>query len=175
MANAISSLKFGSGTYVFTTPYATCNTPLSTKAKEATTTPGSNFSLETGARVLVKFSKPGGSSPTLNINNTGAKPIYYRGSAVATNQIRAKGTYEFVYNGSEWDLIGDVDTNTDTLNTAGTSSKTGTKLYIIGATYQDTSSTTTYSNDSCYIGTDNCLYSGRTKVATTEDIEWGIF
>lgn len=174
MATAINSLQFGGGTYVFTTPYAICNTPLSQKNKVATTTPSSNFSLETGARVLVKFSAHGGASPTLNINNTGAKPIYYRGSAVATNQIRAKGTYEFIYNGSQWDLIGDVDTNTNTLNTAGSSLKTGTKLYIVGANYQ-TSSTTTYSNDSCYIGTDNCLYSGRTKVATTEDIEWGIF
>ena len=37
MANAISSLKFGSWAYVFTTPYATCSAAAFTQAKVATT------------------------------------------------------------------------------------------------------------------------------------------
>lgn len=60
--------------------------------------------------------------------------------------------------------IGDYDSNTKT--TTGTSNKTGTKLYLAGATSQSSSGATTYSNSNCYIGTDNCLYSGGSKVAT---------
>ena len=175
MANVINSLKLGSGTYVFTTPYATCSTAASKQAKVATTTPGSNFSLETGARVIVKFTVTNAAgAPTLNVNSTGAKSIYYRGSAISASYLAANRTYEFVYNGTQWDLIGDIDTDTNTTTTTGTSSKTATKMYIIGATSQSTSATT-YSNGNCYIGTDNCLYSGGKKVATTADLEWGTF
>ena len=236
MANAISSLKFGSGTYVFTTPYATCSTPASTQAKAAATTPGSNFSLETGARVIVKFTVTNtASNPTLNVNSTGAKAIYYRGHAITASYLAANRTYEFVYNGTQWDLIGDIDTDThyttylyvgksgstgnsttsngstyfklfeqgtsrsqfsitgsgattvssdssgnitinstNTTTTTGTTSLTGTKMYLVGAIGQ-AASTVTNSNANCYIGTDNCLYSGGKKVATTADLEWGTF
>lgn len=54
---------------------------------------------------------------------------------------------------------------TDTKTTAGTSNKTGTKMFLVAATEQS-ANPTTYSNSNCYIGTDNCLYSGGTKVLT---------
>ena len=86
MANVINSLKLGSGTYVFTTPYATCDTAAATAAKVAATTPGSNFSLETGARVAVKFTHANAAeSPTLNVNNTGAKAIYFKNAALTSS------------------------------------------------------------------------------------------
>lgn len=53
----------------------------------------------------------------------------------------------------------------NTLNTAGTSNKTGTKLFLAGATSQ-TDGVQTFSNSNCYVGTDNCLYSGGSKVLT---------
>ena len=97
MANVINSLKLGSGTYVFTTPYATCDTAAATAAKVAATTPGSNFSLETGARITVKFTVTNtAANPTLNVNSTGAKAIYYRGSAISAGYLAANRTYEFV-------------------------------------------------------------------------------
>ena len=138
MANAINSLKLGSSTYVFTTPYATCGTAAAEAAKVATTTPGSNFSLETGARVTVKFTVTNtAANPTLNVNSTGAKAIYYRGSAISAGYLAANRTYEFVYNGTQYDFIGDIDTNTDTdtKNTAG-STDTSSKIFLIGATSQ---------------------------------------
>lgn len=172
MANAINSIVLGSGTYVITTPYATCPTAASTAAKVATITPGSNFSLETGARVAVKFTYTNtASSATLNVNSTGAKAIYYRGSAIATSKIIANGTYEFIYNGTQWDLVGDLDTNTNTTTTTG-SSNTSNKIYLVGATSQTTSSVT-YSHDTVYVGTDGCLYSDNTKVATISDLDDG--
>lgn len=64
--------------------------------------------------------------------------------------------------------IADYDANTK--NSAGTSNKTGTKMYIVGGTSQNSNGVTTYSNTNCYIGTDNALYSGGKKVATVNDI-----
>ena len=56
--------------------------------------------------------------------------------------------------------------NTDTKNTAGSSNKASTKLFLIGAESQ-AANPQTYSNVNCYIGTDNCLYSNGTKVLTS--------
>lgn len=55
--------------------------------------------------------------------------------------------------------------NDNTKNTAGTTNKTGTKMFLAAATEQS-ANPTTYSNSNCYIGTDDCLYSGGTKVLT---------
>ena len=57
------------------------------------------------------------------------------------------------------------DNNSDTKNTAGTTNKTGTKMFIAAAKEQS-ANPVTYSNSNVYIGTDNCLYSGGTKVLT---------
>ena len=51
-------------------------------------------------------------------------------------------------------------------DTAGATNKASTKMYLIGAESQG-NSPQTYSNSNCYIGTDNCLYSGGTKVLTS--------
>lgn len=61
-------------------------------------------------------------------------------------------------------------TDTDTKNTAGTTNKTATKMYLAGATSQ-AANPVTYSNSNCYIGTDNELYSAGKKVAHQEDVD----
>lgn len=110
MANAINSLNFGNNTYTFTLPYGSCSTAAGTAAKVVTV---DNFSLETSARVAVKFTVTNtAGSPTLNVNSTGAKAIYYNGAAITAGYIKANKVYEFIYNGTQWDLLGDVDTNT---------------------------------------------------------------
>ena len=55
--------------------------------------------------------------------------------------------------------------NIDTKNTAGTTNKAATKMFLVGATEQ-AANPQTYSNANVYIGTDNCLYSNGTKVLT---------
>ena len=160
MANAMNSLKFGDATYVITVPYGTCSTAAATVAKVVTI---DNFSLETGAEISVKFTVTNtADNPTLNVNSTGAKAIYYRGAAISKGYLAANRTYKFSYDGTSWNLIGDIDTNTKT--TTGTSNKTGTKLFLAGATSQS-SSATTYSNSGVYIGTDNVIV-GASKVYT---------
>lgn len=114
----INSLKFGDNTHVFSLPYGTCSTIPTAAAKTVSV---DNFSLETGARVTVKFNYSNTvASPTLNVNNTGAKAIKYRQSDIPTETIEAGRIYEFIYDGTNYELIGDIDTNT-TYPSAGSS------------------------------------------------------
>lgn len=104
-AREIDGISFDGSTNV--TRYATCSTGASTRAKTASVTAGT-FKLATGARVTVKFSNANtAGSATLNINNTGAKSIYWHGSALPSSQYwEAGAVLDFVYNGSAWELVG---------------------------------------------------------------------
>jgi len=87
--------------------YCVCSTAAATAAKTATC---DNFhDLRAGAHVTVKFTVTNtASNPTLNINSTGAKAIYYRGQPIVPEAIQANTTIEFVYNGSQYDVIGSL-------------------------------------------------------------------
>lgn len=75
-----------------------------------------NFSLETGARVTVKFmSNNEAECPELNVNNTGAKEIWYRGKPIPGNHLMSDSVYEFVYNGSQYELVGSPSSNDATV------------------------------------------------------------
>lgn len=89
------------------TRYASCTTYAGTTVKTASVTSGT-FKLAVGARVTVKFTYANtASSPTLNIGSTGAKAIYWRGSALKESQYwQAGAVLDFVYNGSQYELIG---------------------------------------------------------------------
>lgn len=90
--------------------YGTCSTAAATAAKTVACT---GFTLVTGAEITVKFTVTNSASnPTLNVNSTGAKAIYYNGSAITAGYLKANKTYSFRYNGTQYDLVGDVDTNT---------------------------------------------------------------
>lgn len=105
----IDGVEFSGGLDI--THYGTCDTAAGTAAKVVTTT--STFSLMTGAEVTVKFSQTNTlSNPTLNVGNTGAKAIRYNGAAIPASYLKANKVYRFVYDGTYWNLVGDVDTNT---------------------------------------------------------------
>ena len=59
-------------------------------------------------------------------------------------------------------------TGSDTKNTAGSTNKASTKMFLVAAESQ-AANPQTYSNSSVYIGTDDCLYSGGAKVLTSAD------
>ncbi|OUO53307.1 hypothetical protein B5F76_05885 [Desulfovibrio sp. An276] len=116
--------------------YGACSTASGTAAK---TVALEGFKLGTGAEVTVKFNNTVTSAnPTLNVNNTGAKAIFYNGAAVASGVLRGNRFYRFVYDGTRWNLIGDADA--DVKQTAvttndqfpllftGTADATGTKV-----------------------------------------------
>lgn len=118
-----------------TSYYATCSTAAATAAKEATIS-GQTFNLVTGARVIVKFTYANSAtSSTLDVNGTGAKPIYYNGAAIGKSVTDANGTYEFVYNGTQWELIGDLDTNTSPSAASATPNMDGTAAVGTSAKY----------------------------------------
>ena len=94
--------------------YATCSTASGTAAKAATVQGKTGFTLSQGATVCVKFTAASTDDvPTLNVDSTGAKPIYYNGSAVsASSPFRwsANTVVTFVYDGTAWNAVG-VQTN----------------------------------------------------------------
>lgn len=158
----IDSLEFGSDKHVFTIPYGVCSTAAATAAKVVTF---DNFVLETGAEISVKFTIANtAANPTLNVNSTGAKAIYYRGAAISAAYLKANGIYKFIYNGTQYDLVGDINTNSDTKNTAG-STDTSSKIFLIGATSQ-ASSPQTYSDNEVYV-TNGVLTTKKVQVGGT--------
>jgi hypothetical protein len=110
-------------------PYGECSTEAATAAK---TVAVENFALETGAQVKVKFTVTNtASSPTLNVDGTGAKNIMYRGSAISAGYLAANRVYEFVYDGTDWELVGDINVDNDKKAASG---NTSSKIFLIGAT-----------------------------------------
>jgi hypothetical protein len=89
------------------THYGTCSTAAATAAKTVSLP---DFEWMIGAKVAVKFTvtNTAASSPTLNVNGTGAKPIRWRGSAIAAGTLEAGRVYEFVYDSSGYELVGDA-------------------------------------------------------------------
>lgn len=88
--------------------YASCTTAAATAAKTVNV-PG--FKLITGATVSIKFENAVSvDHPTLNVTGSGAKPIFYHGAAVTSNKLLAKTVYTFVYDGANWNIVGDLTT-----------------------------------------------------------------
>ena len=107
-ARAIDGVSFNGTANI--THYGACSTEAATQEKVVSLT---GFTLATGAKVCVKFTYANtASAPTLNVNSTGAKTIRYNNSNISSGQIKANHTYEFVYDGTYWQLVGDLDTNT---------------------------------------------------------------
>lgn len=90
--------------------YAVCSTAAGTAAKTVTI---SGFRLFTGSVAYIKFAvKNTAANPTLNISSTGAKAIQYQGAAISSSYLNANRTYAFIYDGSVYQLIGDINTDT---------------------------------------------------------------
>ena len=86
--------------------YAVCSTAAATVAKVCDC---AGFALITGSEITVKFSVTNtATDPTLNVNSTGAKPIYYKGSAITPGLLAENRSYTFRYNGTQYELIGEA-------------------------------------------------------------------
>ena len=101
----------------------TCNTAAATDDKAVTCPEFTQADLVIGAIVFVTFAYTNEAAVadiTLNVNNTGAKPIKYMRNAAESNlagkgYLRANMTYRFVYNGSYWVCDTDYDANSNTI------------------------------------------------------------
>ena len=180
MASVINQIKLGSVEYaIAASAYAECSTAAATAAKVATIctdsdTTNTAFTLIKGVSIQVKFTATNSAAnPTLSVNGTTASPIYYKGAAITASYLKANYVYTFVYDGTNWNLVGEVNTDSDTKTSAG-SSNTSSKIFLVGATSQ-ASSATTYSHDTVYVGTDGFIYSNGKKVDpdhTHDEVEY---
>ena len=159
----------GSSSYRWKKLYAVTFDGNATSATSATTASKLGTSTVGGSTVPIYLSNgwpntcstyAGGTAVTLNGSDKGASTAsFYAPTSAGTSGYYLKS------NGSGAPTWAAFPTDNDTKDTAGSSNKTGTKMYLVAATSQS-SNITTYSNSNCYIGTDNCLYSGGSKVLT---------
>jgi hypothetical protein len=147
MAKVINQIQIGTVNHALAhSAYGVCSTAAGTAAKTVTISTGGDttnnaFTLTTGVSVTVKFSNTNSAaSPTLNVNSSGAKAIYYNCAAITASYLRANRAYQFVYDGTNWVMVGDVDTDTNTTspsyvsvtNTTPSSATTYYPLYTTG-------------------------------------------
>ena len=103
---------------------------------------------------------------TIIIHSTDTNTVYTHPTTSGNKHIPSGGSSGQIL---RWSSDGTAtwgsDNNTDTKNTAG-STDTSSKIFLIGATSQ-AANPQTYSHDTCYVGTDGCLYSNNTKVITS--------
>ncbi|MCM1197249.1 MAG: hypothetical protein NC310_09320 [Roseburia sp.] len=92
-SDLVTKLGFGFGT---------CSTAAATVAK---TVAISNFALVSGSLVSIRFTNSVPANATLNINNTGAKPIWQNNKAILADVIEAGVICTFVYDGTHFNLL----------------------------------------------------------------------
>ena len=84
----------------------TSSTAAGTAAKTVTLASGQTFTLATDVEAIVTFDNTNtANNPTLNINSTGAKPIYYNGKAIPKEYLRSDTQYKFKYNGTQYECL----------------------------------------------------------------------
>lgn len=93
------------------TVLGTCTTAAATAAKVVTLTDASGWELKQGATICIKFTNTNtAKNPTLNVNNTGAKSIYYNTSVITTGSLWTAGEANrftsFMYDGTNWVWVG---------------------------------------------------------------------
>lgn len=159
----INSLKIGSDVHVLSLPYGACATGADVTAKTVSV---DNFSLETGAHVSIKFNNANtATSPTLNVNSTGAKTIYYRGADLNTASLakQLQGIIEFVYNGTQWEVVGNLDTDTNTKSFTITANASDDDVVVLSGT--NGSNAVTYSASHAKKGPSSGYTSGNTTTS----------
>ena len=88
--------------------YATCSTSAATAAKTVSLT-SYGLTLTAGLRIMVKFANANtASNPTLNVDNLGAKNIFIDNARITTgnNKSVLRGVVEFIYDGTQWHVVG---------------------------------------------------------------------
>lgn len=100
-----------------TTTYGTCSTAAATAAKVVTLATNGAWTLKVGAIIAVKFTATNtAANPTLNVNNTGAKPVYYNTAVLTDANLSYAGyasrVHIYAYDGTNYVYLGhSVDNN----------------------------------------------------------------
>lgn len=98
--------------------YGTCSTTASTKSKVVSVS--NSFELKSGTIIGVKFTYTNtASNVTLNVNNTGAKQIWYNNSVYSSNSSDICGYASrinyYMYNGTYWAFLSQGIANSGTI------------------------------------------------------------
>ena len=131
--DATAMTDIGQGIEIAEHPYGVCTTASNTAAKTVTVDYSGTLTLFTGMEVRVKFDNATtASSPTLNVNSTGAKAIMLYGTTRAgANAWIAGDGVSFRYDGTNWIMSapsGGVLTNIATVE----NSTTASHAYTVG-------------------------------------------
>ena len=106
--NGTYYIHINKDTYYMYTPmslgfgYGTCTTAEASAAKVASL---ASYNLVKNGIVSVKFTYAVPANATLNVNNRGAKNIFYRGAKITAGIISAGDIATFVYDGTQYQLI----------------------------------------------------------------------
>lgn len=142
-ARAIDGVNFDGSAAI--SHYGTSGTSGSTQTKTVSIT---GFTLVQGARVFVKFDNTNTHATSkLNVTSTGGKEIKYKGAAPPPYFIESGRVYEFVYDGTYWQMVGDGDGSVWTSaasclvgDTSKTISHTAIKTTSVIKAYSETTS-----------------------------------
>lgn len=135
IATSLSAGSTGSvNMYLDLVVYGVCSTGASVSEKVVSGVKG--FVLNTGSIIAVKFANTNAateSTLTLNVNGTGAKPIKYRGATIPANKnhLSAGRLYWFVYDGTNYEIIGDLEFTYPTMTQAEATQGTLTTARVI--------------------------------------------
>lgn len=71
------------------------------------------YKLVAGAWIAIRFTQTNThATPQLSVGSTALMPIKYRGQNLPSpDYIKAGGTYLFIYDGTYWEIVGDIDTS----------------------------------------------------------------
>lgn len=153
--------------------YGSCPTAADVSGKVVTTIGHDDWELNIGSLIMVTFDVTNtASNVTLNVNNTGAYPIWYNNAEYVSTGNAYTGyagrTITYAFNGTHWVWISSsYDANTQS-NTNSTD--TNSKIFLVGATSQG-SNKTTYSHNEVYVGTDHHVYSNGKQTVNLSDTQ----
>lgn len=115
--------------------YGECSTASGTVAKTVTVTPPIT-GLTTGMEIYVKFTNSNTkANPTLNVNELGAKPIRRYGSTAPSTSVAtswyAGSVVNLVYDGTNWQMVGWLNTTYSSMSVGEYQAGTGTTARLI--------------------------------------------
>lgn len=136
----VSDLTTDVGGNVFV---GTCATAAATAAKEVTISADQNFALQAGVMIVVKSTYTNSANnPTIEVNNTGAKSIWYNTGLITTGNLNKAGYASrfsyYVYDGTNWVWVNwslDGDTTYSSMSVAEGQAGTATSNRVLRADY----------------------------------------
>lgn len=112
--------------------WGTCSTAAATAAKVITISGNTNWTLVAGSIIGVKFSATNtAQNPTFNVNNTGAKSVWYNTAVITTSNLSYAGVANrpmyYMYDGTQYVCLGwSIENNDNTIPSAYCSTAAGT-------------------------------------------------